>query len=195
MLLDRLRIRVRRRAQRRSGLAVAAPLADRGKWTQRRDQEPGGPDALAAAMNADSIHSVVPVAASDQRQPVLALRAGPLERSYAVLVYRGLFFRDLREVVHLVLVGIQLAHGQKWRGLVEHALVTGYGDIAIDDVRQPDEVVREASAHAASRLWMPPVLHVAFHELPGGSAHDLLSRHRGLGVQQRRRILQLVAEA
>ncbi len=42
---------------------------------------------------------------------------------------------------------------------------------------------------------MPPVLHVAFGELAARAQQQLLAQHRGLGVHERHRVLQLVAEA
>ena len=39
------------------------------------------------------------------------------------------------------------------------------------------------------------MLHVAFDELPGGGAQDMLARQVGLGDHQRHDVLQLVAEA
>ena len=42
---------------------------------------------------------------------------------------------------------------------------------------------------------MPPVLDVALHELAAGAAKQLLAQQRGLGVDERHRVLQLVAEA
>ena len=42
---------------------------------------------------------------------------------------------------------------------------------------------------------MPPVLHVAFAELAAGAAQQMLAGGPRRGVEQRRRVLQLVAEA
>ena len=42
---------------------------------------------------------------------------------------------------------------------------------------------------------MPPVLHVAFDELAPGAAQELLAQQLRLGVHERHRVLQLVAEA
>ncbi len=42
---------------------------------------------------------------------------------------------------------------------------------------------------------MPPVLHVALDELAARAAQQVLAQERGLGVHQRHRVLQLVAES
>ncbi len=50
-------------------------------------------------------------------------------------------------------------------------------------------------AHAPTRRWMPPVLHVAFAELMRGSAQQMLAGEGRFGMHQRHHVLQLVAEA
>jgi len=87
-------------------------------------QEPRQPDALALAFEADAIHAVVPVAAADQRQPVCANSARSPQRPQTVIVDASGFLRDLRQLVDLVLVGIQLAHCQIWNFHIEYAAIT-----------------------------------------------------------------------
>ena len=67
-------------------------------------------------------------------------------------------------------------------------------DISADGIGQPEIVIRDARAHAASDGRMPPVLHVAFAELMGGRAEELFAERRGIGMDQRHRILKLIAE-
>ena len=55
---------------------LAARLGDRRERGQDDVQEPAQPDALAAALVADPVHAVVPVARPDQRQAVGADRRG-----------------------------------------------------------------------------------------------------------------------
>ena len=50
-------------------------------------------------------------------------------------------------------------------------------------------------AHAAAGRRMPPVLHVAFAELMRGGAEQMLAGEGRLGMHQRHRVLQLIAEA
>ena len=61
-------------------------------------------------------------------------------------------------------------------------------------IRQPQIVIGKMRPHAAARRGMPPMLHVAFPELPGGGAQQVLAGERRFGVHQRHRVLQLVAE-
>ena len=51
-------------------IGAAAALADRREVVQHGHEEPAEPHALAAALVADAVHAVVPVAGADQRQPV-----------------------------------------------------------------------------------------------------------------------------
>ena len=44
--------------------------------------------------------------------------------------------------------------------------VAGHAHVLVHHERQPGQIVREARAHAAPGMRMPPVLHVAFQELP-----------------------------
>src|SRR5690606_17382381 len=59
------------RAPRGRARLVAALGGEGGEVAQRLAQEPAEPDAGAAAVLADAVHAVVPVAAEDQRQAVL----------------------------------------------------------------------------------------------------------------------------
>src|SRR5258708_3736371 len=78
--------------------AMTAPIDDgaviprfrvMGEATERCNEEPGQPDALALSFDADSAHSVVPVARADEWKAVLALRTGVVEGAHAVLVQRS----------------------------------------------------------------------------------------------------------
>jgi len=42
---------------------------------------------------------------------------------------------------------------------------------------------------------MPPMLHVAFYELPCGGAQQLLAQARAFRNRQRHRVLELIAKA
>ena len=56
----------------------------RREGVQRGVQEPAEPDAFAAAVFADAIHAVVPVAGADQRQAVLRPCTARLRAAAAV---------------------------------------------------------------------------------------------------------------
>ncbi len=175
--------------------AVAARARDLGESLEHGAQEEAQPDALAAALDADAVHAVVPVARAHQRQAVRAESQPVLDRAHAMLVQaRGLRGPAGQVVVRVVLRAHRPALEERGR-LVEHRAVAGRLHVARRRERQPEKVVRAARAHAAARGRMPPVLHVAFHELAAGAAQQVLAHERGLGVHQRHHVLQLVAEA
>ena len=64
-----------------------------------------------------------------------------------------------------------------------------------DHQRQEEEVVGNAGADAAAGGRVPPVLHVAFLELPRRRAQDLCPRLLRGAVDDGHRVLELVAEA
>ncbi len=177
------------------GAGVPPPLGVNREESERPNEEPGQPHALALSAHADAIHPVVPVTDADQRKPVIARGARLIERADTVRVHGGPFLRHARQVVDLVLVRIQLSHGQEGRRLVEHRAIACDAHVVIDDIRQPREVVGESSPHSAAALRMPPVLDVALGELPPGRADYVLARDRRLRVDECHHVLQLVAEA
>ena len=78
--------------------------------------------------------------------------------------------------------------------LVEHAGIARRTDVLGNDVRQPQQIVGAASAKAPAGRLVPPVLDVAFHELPPGSPQDVFARQVRSREQQRHHVLQLIAE-
>ena len=54
-------------------VAASRAVAERRELVQHDDEEPAEPHALAAALVADAIHAVVPVARADERQAVRAV--------------------------------------------------------------------------------------------------------------------------
>src|SRR5438128_2110059 len=63
----------------------ATPLAENRKSLPDIHQEPGQPDALAFSFVADTVHPVIPVASTDQWQPMNSMGAGLFYRPAAVL--------------------------------------------------------------------------------------------------------------
>src|SRR5260370_34184311 len=62
------------------------------------------------------------------------------------------------------------------------------------DERKPEKIVTDSGADAGARLWMPPMLDIAFHELPCGRAQDMVASQLWRGVHESHHILQLVSE-
>ena len=177
------------------GKLVIAPASGQFREAlQHVVEEERQPHALALAFLADEVHAVVPVAAADQRQPVRAESQSVFDRPHAVLVERAVFPRALRQIVVRFLVGIHRAAFEERHALVEHAGVAGHLHIPAGRVRQPEVIVGAMRAHAAAGGRMPPVLHVAFAELAAGAPQQMLAGGPRRGVEQRRRVLELVAE-
>ena len=157
-------------------------------------QEPAQPHALAAAVFADAVHAVVPVAGADERQAVLAHVQRAFEPEAAVLEQRRGVVADCRLEKCIVTLARQRRSFDERHLHVEDGAIAGERDVVRGDERQPHAIVGDVRAHALAVVRQPPVLHVAFGELARGGAQDLLAQQRGPREAQRHRILQLVAE-
>src|SRR6266540_2659807 len=135
------------------------------EFPQRHNEEPGKPHTFATPLYADTIHPVVPVTASHQRQSVLAHCASPSQRTDTVVVKRFDNVRYLRQLEQLHFLRVELSHPEIWHSVVEYRGIAGQAEIVIHDVRKPDEIVRESRPNAPPALRMPPVLHVSFLKL------------------------------
>ena len=97
-------------------------------------------------------------------------------------------------------VGFRCVRGEQRRleerhRLLQHARVAGGTDVVGDRVGQPEQVVGAARARAAAARLVPPVLDVAFEELPAGGSQQVLPEEIGPGEGQGHDVLKLVAEA
>ncbi len=79
-------------------------------------------------------------------------------------------------------------------GFIQHPGVSRGQDVAGRRQRQPEVVVRAVRTHAPARWRMPPMLDVSLWELTGRAAEQVLAQELRLGVDERHRILQLIAE-
>ena len=95
-------------------------FANGAKTVERRVQEPGEPDALAAPRLADAVHAVVPVAGADQRQAVFADGEALIQRARAVFEERRAFVRDRWLEVRIVIAGPQRLAFDERHAFVEH---------------------------------------------------------------------------
>jgi hypothetical protein len=119
----------------------------------------------------------------------------PVDGAAAVLVEGAGGAGVLRHQEDLVLAGLQQPRGEPAHLLVQDGVIAGTADVERRDVGQPEQVVGEAGADALAQRRVPPVQHVALHELVGRVQQDLPARERGIEVEKRRRVLQLVTEA
>ena len=179
----------------RGALVLAALLGDRREAPDEIAQEPGEPHRFAAALVADAVHAVVPVAGAHQRQAVRADAEAAIDRARAVLEDARRLLADRGRVVGVLgALGDRRAFEER-HALVEHARVAGRRDVVRAGVRQPEQVVGEMGAHAGAGGRVPPVLDVAGGELARRGQDDLLAQQRRRGPGERHRVLQLVAKA
>ena len=175
--------------------AVAAHARKLGELHQHVIQEETQPHAFAFAVCANHVHAVVPVTCADERQAALAEAQTSEDGAHAVLIQIGGFVRATGHVVIRILFRGDLAAVEKGYGFVQHPGVAGGEDVAAQRQRQPQVVVGAVRAHAAVGSGMPPMLNIAFAELMCRTAQQVLARERGLGMDQRHHVLQLIAEA
>src|SRR3954447_12118275 len=100
----------------------------------------------------------------------------------------------LRTPVVFLLVRTEHWRMEERNLLIEQVPVARNANIVCNDQREENAIVGNACAHAAARRRMPPVLHVAFLELPGRRTHDLCPRFLRRAVNDRHCILELVTE-
>ena len=158
-------------------------------------QEEAEPRAFAASLRSDAVHAVVPVAAADERQAVGAGGEALVDRPDAVFEERPVLGGHARLAVRLVRVRRQQRRLEERRALVQHADVAGRADVLRDDVGQPQQIVGAARPQAAAARLVPPVLDVAFDELPAGGAEQMRPGEIRPRQQQRHHVLQLIAKA
>ena len=176
-------------------LGVAARLHDPGEVTQDLREEPSQPHALAAALMPNAVHAVIPVAGADERQSMRADGQAALDGADTVFVEGPALARHRGLTVDLSLAGREGGRFQEGHGHVEHGLITGALQVVGHSVREPQQVVGAAAAHAAAGMLVPPVLHVPFYELAGGAAQQVLAEEVRPREPERHHILELISEA
>ena len=78
---------------------------------------------------------------------------------------------------------------------VEHCAVLGGAQIVNHCMRQPQAVVGDPGANAAAARGMPPVLNIAFAELPRGGPQQMRADKIGPCHCERQHVLELVTES
>ena len=121
-----------------------------------------------------------------------AARVG--DRAEAMLEQRRLLRGHARQVVPLHLIGIERRRLEERDSLVQNRFVARPGDVDADRVRQPKKIVRTTCPRATTYRRMPPVLHVAFHELSRRREQDVCAADIRTGVDQGEDVLQLISE-
>ena len=109
-------------ARQRSAKAdVVVPARQFGKLGQHVVKEESQPDAFAAALFADQIHPVIPVAAAHQRQAMCAEFQSAFDGANAMFVQRGRLFGAIRQIIVRFLLRLEGPAFEKGNLLVEHA--------------------------------------------------------------------------
>ncbi len=97
--------------------------------------------------------------------------------------------------VTFVLVWLQWITLEKGDLLVKDAVIAGALYITGCDKRQPQQIVGNVGAHAATRRRMPPMQNIACLKLVTCSQQNLFTGEVRSRVEQRHYILQLVSVA
>jgi len=114
---------------------VPVPPCDLLELFQHIVEEEGQPHAFPFPPLADEIHTVIPVAATHEREAVLAELQSVVDRTHAMIVERRGFLGTHGQIVVAVLIRPDGATFHKMNKLVEHACVTRARDVATDGVR------------------------------------------------------------
>src|SRR4029077_15748351 len=108
---------------------------------------------------------------------------------------RTLRGRSDRDGKALGLLFLQRFAIKEWNHMIECRGVAGGANVMRGDEGKPEKIVTDARPDAGARLWMPPVLDIAFHELPCGRSQDVLAGQVWRSVHESHDILQLVTES
>ena len=130
-----------------------------------RDEEPCEPDAFPFPFDSDTTETVVPIAASNQREVVHSEGTRFSQRTDTVIINGPYIGRDLRHLIDLMLIRIQLSHRQVRDLDVEYSEIARNIDVVINDIWEPYEIVGELRSHPTTGLRMPPVLDITLDEL------------------------------
>ena len=148
MLVERLSQGRPARPPGSGALVIAARQSHGFEGLKRREQEPAEPNAFAAALLADAVHAVIPVAGSDQGQTVRAGRQIALEPQYAMRVERCSLLQYCRQVEGVVLAILKFAPFEEWHLFIENRGVARGRDVMQHAIGKPDGVVTTPSGLA-----------------------------------------------
>src|SRR5262245_54321058 len=112
----------------------------------------------------------------------------------AMFKQRTVSLRNGRNGKALGLLSIQRFGFEEWDYLIKNRIVARGTNVVRSNKGEPEEIVGDSRADAGARLWMPPVLHIAFHELPCGRAQNVLASQVWRSVHESHDILQLISK-
>ena len=186
---------LRMRTPSRRALRLAH-VGERRKAVDRMDEVPAEPDAHALPAFTHTVHAVIPVPAADQRQakrPCQFHRG--IQRQGAVQVERSRVVAGLRLEERVMLARFEPPTFEERNRRFQDCHVARGLDIVRNRNGQPAAIVRNARPHPPAAFRQPPMLDIAFPELPAGSAQKVRAYKVRPRQQQCAAILQLVPKA
>ena len=173
---------------------VAPPPAERGELAQDTVEEEAQPHALPASFPSHAVHAVVPVSAPHERKPVGAHREPFVDGAEAMFEERSLFGRDVRPAVGVERLRSEDRGFQKRHRRIEHARVARRPNVVRHRIGKPEQVVGAAGACAPAARLVPPVLDIAFEELPARGPQEVFPEQIRPRQRKRHDVLKLVSK-
>ena len=131
---------------------------------------------------------------SMRHSSLLAGGEAEVEAARAMLEQRRRFVGLVGLEIEVVLARANGRSIEERHALVEDGSIARGLDVVRRDRGEPGAVVGDVRADPLAGRREPPMLDVAFDELPGGGAQDVRARQVGLGDRERHDVLELVAE-
>src|SRR4029077_17195942 len=141
---------------------------------QHANLKPGEPDAFAFAAQSNGMKAGVQTTNADQRQPMRTGCGGARDSPPTMFEQRTFRGGSDRNGKALGLLFLQRFAVEERNHLIEDRDVAGGANVMCGYEGKPEKIVTDPSTNAGARLWMPPVLDIAFHELSRGRAQDVL---------------------
>src|SRR5262249_20749311 len=112
--------------------------------------KPREPDALAFAAESDAVEPVVPIAASDQRQPMRSGGGGARDGAPAMFEQRTLRLGNDRNGEAFCLLGLERFGFEKRNYLIEDRGVASRADVVRADEWKPEKIVTDPRTDASA---------------------------------------------
>src|SRR5690242_259929 len=174
---------------------ISTPPRKSGELHENVVQKERQPDTFTAPVKSHQIHSVIPVTATHQGEAVLAKSQAVHDRTRAMIIQTCRLFRTHWKIVIRIFIRADWPSFEERNRLIQHPHIACSGDITADHQRQPEVIIRTARTNTPSPWRMPPVLNIAFYKLVSRGPKQMLTNERGLSMNHRHHILQLIAES
>src|SRR4029078_6775554 len=121
----------------RSARFIPTLFADGGEIAEDCQQEPAKPHALADSANAQSIHAVIPIAATKKRKAVLSNFQAAIDGADAMLKEGSVFLRDFGLEVKIRFVAFNRLADQERNFLIQNFVIVHELHVLGNAVRHP----------------------------------------------------------